>query len=500
MASTIKSLMKDTAIYGLSSILGRFLNWMLVPLHVRAVSSTGEYGIISNLYAWTAMVMIILIFGLETGLFRYINQSKEPNKVYTTTLWSVGFNVLVFLVLGLVFLSPISTALGYAGNSDIVAMLMIIVAMDSFSAIPFAYLRYKKRPVRFALVKFISIGLIIFFNCFFLLACPWLLNHFPASVNWFYTPGYVIGYIFIANLISSAMTLLLLSPQLRHVGRVFDLQLWKKMMHYSFPLLLLGIAGNFNKMADKILFPLLFEDRAYADQQLGIYAACFKIAVVMVMFTQAFRYAYEPFIFNKKEGHDADERVVYASAMKYFIIFSLFIYVGVIGYLDILKHFVSSAYYAGLAVVPLVMFGEMMFGIYSNLSLWYKITDKTFWGTIFSVTGCALTVLIIIFGAPRFGFMACACASVISNTLIMLLSYFIGKKYYHVPYDLRSIGFYVLIASVLVSLELLGWNYIPDSMSWLRIMINTLLILIMLYVIIKRDIPLSQISLLTKKQ
>jgi O-antigen/teichoic acid export membrane protein len=273
----------------------------------------------------------------------------------------------------------------------------------------------------------------------------------------------------------------------------FDFQRLKKMLRYSFPILILGIAGIFNQTADKILFPFLFEDKAYADAQLGIYGACAKIALVMIMSIQAFRYAYEPFIFAHNK--DNDDKKPYIEAMKYFIIFSFVIFLGVMFYIDILKHFVKSTYYAGLSVVPVVMLGELFFGIYYNLSIWYKLTDKTHWGAYFSIIGCALTVAIIIGFVPRYGFIACAWASFASNFVMMLLSYFVGQKKFPIAYNLRSALFYTITAAACYSAAMIP----PIGSTVIRLSYRTIILLIFIAIILKRDLPLSTLPIIGKR-
>ncbi|MDR2472658.1 MAG: oligosaccharide flippase family protein [Tannerella sp.] len=494
-SSGLRQLAKETAIYGMSSILGRVLNWLLVPIYTRVLINTGEYGIVTNIYAWTALLLILLTYGMETGFFRFVNADKalstkankkgfnlpeSQNVIYSTTLYSIASTSLIFIVLAITFLSPISSALGYAENKEYIAMMACIVAVDAFCCIPFAWLRYKNRPVRFAFIKLANIFLNIFLNIFFLIVCPWINARNPQLISWFYSPDYGVGYIFVANVFTTAMTLLMLVPDMMPGLKTRPNRLkLKEMLKYSYPLLILGIAGIFNQTADKILYPFIIEDKTVADAQLGIYGACFKIAVIMVMFIQAFRYAYEPFIFSRNRtnvnanvGANANTTAAnanavtnavtnattttavaavgkqYSEAMKYFIIFALVIFLGVMFYLDIIKYFVGEQYYSGLSVVPLVMLGELFFGIYFNLSVWYKLTDQTRWGAYFSIIGCIATVLIIILFVPTFGFIACAWASVASNLLMMLLSYFIGRKRYPIKYDLRSALIYSLLAAV----------------------------------------------------
>ena len=495
MAGGIKSLAKDTATYGLSSIIGRFLNWMLVPMYTRVLANTGEYGIVTNIYGWVALFLVLLTYGMETGFFRFINKKEEsePMRVYATTLYSIAFTSSVFIVGLLIFLNPISGVLGYAANPEYIGIMACIVAIDAFCCIPFAYLRYKGKSIRFAAIKLINIFLNIFLNIFFLVICPKINDSNPDMISWFYRPDYGVGYIFVANVFTTIFTFVMLIPDMLPGLRAkFDFQLFRKIFHYSFPILILGIAGIFNQTADKILFPFLFDDKDYAESQLGIYGACFKIAVVMIMFIQAFRYAYEPFIFAKNK--DNDSKKSYVEAMKYFIIFSLVIFLGVMFYLDILKHFVDSKYYSGLVVVPIVMLGELFFGIYYNLSVWYKLTDKTKWGAYFSIIGCILTVTIIIIFVPRYGFIACAWASFTSNLLMMLLSYFIGQKKFSIPYNIRSALFYGVAATMFYFIGML-----PQIESdVLRLLYRTVLLLIFIGIIIKKDLPLSEIPVIGK--
>lgn len=485
----MKRLAKDTAVYGLSSILGRMLNWLLVPMYSRVLAGTGEFGVMTNLYGWTALLLVLLTYGMETGFFRFINKKeiKNPMQVYSTTLISVGFTSVLFTIAGLIFLLPISNSLGYAEHPEYVAMLILIVSLDAFTAIPFAYLRYANRPIKFASIRLLIIFLNIALNIFLLVVCPWFYTNHPSLISWFYIPDYGVGYVFIANLIGSVLCLLLLVKELRGFTYSFDASLLKKMLRYSLPILILGLAGVFNQTADKILFPFLFDDKVYATEQLGIYGACFKIAVIMVMFTQAFRFAYEPFIFAKNKSED--NRKSYAEAMKYFIIFSLLIFLGVMFYLDILKYFVAPDYYPGLKVVPIVMLGELFFGIYFNLSLWYKLSDQTQWGAYFSTLGCVVTVCIIVFFAPLYGFMACAWASFACNLLMMVISYLVGQKKFPIKYDLRSAFIYFVAAGILYAVGMLP----VISSEAIRLLYRTLLLGVFIAFIIKRDLPLREL-------
>ena len=490
----LKSLAKDTAIYGLSSIVGRFLNYMLVPLYTAVLpASSGGYGVVSIVYAFTALMLVLLTFGMETGFFRFANKSGEaPMKVYANSLLSVGGVSLIFVLLCLLFLQPIANLLDYGNHPEFIAMMAMVVALDSFQCIPFAYLRYKKRPIKFAAIKLLSIIGGIGLNLFFLLLCPWLNVHFPATVSWFYDPDYLVGYIFISNLIISAVQMFFFIPELRGFAYKLDKALLKRMVVYSFPVLILGLVGILNQTVDKMIYPFLFEDRQEGLVQLGIYAATSKIAMVMAMFTQAFRYAYEPFVFGK--NREGDNRKMYAAAMKYFLIFSLLAFLAVMFYLDLMRYLVARGYWEGLGVVAVVMLAEICKGIYFNLSFWYKLTDETRWGAYFSLIGCAIIVMMNIVFVPVYGYIASAWASVAGYGVIMLLSYWMGQKKYPIQYDLKSLGLYILLAAVLYVIG----EQVPISDLVLRLAFRTVLLLLFVAYIVKKDLPLSQLPVINR--
>lgn len=489
----MKGLVKDTAIYGLSSIVGRFLNWCLVPLYTN-VFTQGEYGVVTNIYAYVAVTLVILIYGLETGFFRFANHEKynDPDLVYTTGLTSLAVSSSAFFIAILLFLHPIAGALGCGSHPEFIWIMALTVAIDAFTSLPFAYLRYQKRAWRFALIKLLSIAINIGMNLFFILLCPVIYRHHPAWIEWFYDPTWGVGYIFAANLISSAIVLLALTPEIFRRYR-FNAEIWKRMLVYSYPILILGVAGIMNQSIDKILFPFLIPGEE-GVAQLGIYGANYKIAIIMVMFTQAFRFAYEPFIFEKHKKSGGDSLSVYSEAMKYFIIFGLFIFLGVMFYLDILKYFIGQAFFSGLAVVPIVMLAELFFGIFFNLSLWYKLTDRTIWGAYFSLFGCAITVSINILFVPRFGYMASAWAAFTSYLAMMLASYFIGQRKFPIRYDLRSALRYSLLTAVLY----LAAVYIEIANPLLRYSFRTLLLAVYIAYTIRHDLPLKELPFVGK--
>ena len=478
----VKSLAKDTAIYGVSSIVGRFLNWCLVPLYTRLFPED-MYGVVTYVYSIVALTLIILTYGMETGFFRFANHERysNPDEVYSTSLTSLGFTSTLFFALVLLFLEPVSRAMECGGHESYVWMMALAVAIDAYSCIPFAYLRYKKRPVRFAMLKLVNIGLNIVLNIFFLLICPWLMRVAPGWVEGFYVADFGIGYIFLSNLIASAVTLLMLLPDIVRIPLKFNGRLLREMLAYSFPLLVLGIAGIMNQTLDKILYPVLATSDAMAG--LGIYGANYKIAIVMVMFIQAFRFAYEPFIFSQSRERGDNKLQAYRDAMKYFVIFALFIFLGVMYYLDILRYFVRPDYWAGLKVVPVIMAAEFFFGIFFNLSLWYKLTDKTVWGTWFSLLGLAVTVVLNVLLVPRYGYMGCAWAAFCCYGVMMLASYFVGNAKYPIGYNVGRLIFYVGLAGVLYPLGCC----IELGAHWADFIYRGALLAVYVFVVMRRE-------------
>ena len=474
----LKSLAKETAIYGVSSIVGRFLNYLLVPVYTIALpASSGGYGVVTNIYAWVALILVLLTCGMETGFFRFANKGQDdPMRVYSTTLLSVSIGSLVFVALGLLFLEPIAGWLEYGEHPWYIGMMMIVVAMDAIQSIPFAYLRYKKRPIKFAALKLLFIFLNIALNLFYYVILE----------------GNDVGYAFLFNLVCTSVVMVCMIPELRGFTYVLDKELLKRMLRYSLPLVILGVAGILNQVADKIIFPFVYPDEAEATIQLGIYGAASKIAMIMAMFTQAFRFAYEPFVFGKSK--EKDSREMYAQAMKFFIIFTLLAFLAVMFYLDILRHVIGRDYWDGLRVVPIVMAAEIFMGIYFNLSFWYKLIDETRWGAYFSLTGCIILILMNIFLVPQYGYIACAWAGFTGYGVAMLLSYFVGQKKYPIQYDLKAIGMYVLLAAVLY----VAAEYVSIDNIYLRMAYRTVLLLLFIAYVVKRDLPLKQIPILNK--
>ena len=471
--ANLKSLAKDTAIYGLSSIVGRFLNYLLVPLYTHYMpKDSGDYGVSTNIYAYTALILVLLTFGMETTLFRFANDGKyKPDTVFSTAMATVGSLTAVFLLLIFGFIDPISGALGYTEHPDYLLMMAVVVALDAIQAIPFSYLRFQKRAIRFASLKILFIVLNIALN-----------------VIYFVVLGKTsVFYVFFINLLCTALITFFFLPDMFRIHWKLDGQLLKTMFSYSWPILVLGIAGILNQVADKIIFPLVYPDEAQANVQLGIYGSCVKIAMIMAMITQAFRYAYEPIVFAKNK--DADKTEYYATAMKYFIIFTLLAFLCVMGWMPVLKYIIGADYREGLGVVPIVMMAEIFMGIYFNLSFWYKLIDKTIYGAWFSLAGCIVLFAVNILLIPTYGYWACAWGGFAGYGTAMVLSYMIGQQKNPIPYPLKSIATYFIGAMAAFALMKWGENNLP---AWGSFLFSNLMILGFIVKIIKSDLPLSR--------
>ena len=488
----LKSLAKDTAIYGLSSIIARFINYLLVPIQTaRFAASGGEYGVITNIYAYVSILVILLTFGMETTFFRFMNRENEdPEKVYSTTLRMLATTSLFSIVLVLLLLQPIAGLAGYADNPEYVAVMYVTVAIDAFMCIPFAYLRYQHKPLKYAMLKIVNILLNITLNLLYLIILPALkLNPFGIYDEQFTLD---VAFVFYINLTCTVVSLMLLWKELRGFRFGFDKDVCKRMLTYTWPLLIMGVAGQLNQAASQILFPYFFDgSRQEARAQLGIYGACIKIAMIMVMITQAFRLAYEPLVFGNSK--DKNNREYYAKAMKFYLIFTLLAFMTVMGYLDLLKFIIGESYWEGLRVVPIVMAAEIMFGVFFNLSFWYKLTDRTIWGAYFSGIGAVLLVIVDVLFIPSCSYMACAWAGFIAYGVSMLLSYFIGQHYYPIRYPLRDMGIYTLAAALFFAAMTYGRQMLP---LWTSLVLNTVLILAFIAIIIRRDLPLHTLPVI----
>ena len=478
--ANLKSLAKDTAIYGLSSIVGRFLNYLLVPLYTYYMPhDTGDYGISTNIYAYTALILVLLTFGMETTLFRFANDDRsKPDTVFSTVMAVVGSLTLMFLLLIFGFIGPISEALGYSEHPDYLLMMAVVVALDALQAIPFSYLRFQKRAIRFASLKMLFI----------------LLN-ITLNVVYFVLLGKTsVFYVFFINLLCTGLITFFFVPDLFRIQWKFDGQLLRRMLSYSWPILILGIAGILNQVADKIIFPLVYPNEEQANVLLGDYGSCVKIAMIMAMITQAFRYAYEPIVFAKSK--DADKTEYYAAAMKYFLIFTLLAFLCVVGWMPLLQYIIGANYREGLGVVPIVMAAEIMMGVYFNLSFWYKLIDKTIYGAWFSLTGCLVLFAVNIIFIPQYSYWACAWGGVAGYGTAMVLSYVVGQKKNPIPYPMKDMATYVIATAVLYAVM----KILPTSWpAILTLTVNTLLIILFTALIVKKDLPLSSLPIIGKK-
>ena len=474
----LQAIAKDTAIYGLSSIVGRFLNYLLVPLYTAQLSAaSGGYGIITNIYAYVALILVLLTFGMETTYFRFTNKTHTDSEtVYGTTLMTVGSVSLLFAVLVLILLNPISQLMGYESHPEYIGVMAVTVAIDAFLCIPFAHLRQQKKALKFAALKLLNIGVSILLNL----------------IYFYWMDGKDVGYAFYINLVCTVMLAVCLLTEYTGFRWKLDTKLLRTMLSYSWPILVLGIAGILNQTADKMLFPYIYHG-SDMHEQLGIYGACSKIAMIMAMITQAFRFAYEPIVFAGVK--DKDQHEMYTQAMKYFIIFTLLAFLLVMAYLDILKYIIGADYWVGLRVVPIVMAAEIMMGIYFNLSFWYKIIDKTIWGAIFSGIGCLVLLAVNIIFVPRYGYIACAWGGFAGYGVAMLVSYFVGQKYYPLNYPLKDIAVYVISACVLC---MAMYKVHERASLWLSLTVNTLLVGLFIAYIIKRDFPLRNLPVIGK--
>ena len=489
----LQSLAKDTVIYGLSSIVGRFLNYLLVPLYTAKMSvESGNYGVVTNIYAWTALLLMILTFGFETTFFRFASrEGANVSKTFSMSMQVIGTLCGVFLAAEFLFLPDISTALGYAANPEFEGIKAVVVALDALQAIPFGLLRFQKRPIKFASLKLLNIFTNIALNLIVFLFLPVLYEKNPDVIGSFYSPHNQAFYVFFINLVCTAFITLFFIPECRLFRFTADRALLKSMLKYSWPLLLLGIAGILNLNADKIIYTQLVPGQQ-GKMELSVYGAAVKVAAIMAMLMQAFRYAYEPFVFGNSATKDS--KALNAKAMKYFIVIALMAFLVVMFYMDILRHLINPDYWEGLKVVPIVMAAEIFMGIYFNLSFWYKLNDETYWGAIFSFIGCAILFAVNILFVPRYGYIACAWGSFAGYFTAMTLSYIVGQQRNATKYDITGIAAYVALFAVLYGISIV----LPIENSIAKMAVNTLLLSVFVAYFVKKDLPLNQIPVIKR--
>lgn len=439
----IKKLASQTVIYGLPSIAGRFLNYLLTYLYTR-VFATEQFGVNSEFYAYSGFFAVLLAFGMETGFFRFYKKADEDKRVFSTSLIFIVSASLMFVLFGFVFSQPVAASLKYQGHEEYIRWFVLILAMDAIAAIPFVKLRAENRAARFAFIKTAEIAINIGFNIFFLVLCrSAYMNQSDNLLAHIYKPEVGVGYVFISNLAASAVKLVLLSPQLKGIASGFSMEIFQKMLRYSLPMVVIGFAGIINEMLDRMIlkYYLPYDDLTNL-RMLGIYGACYKLSVLMTLFIQAFRYAGEPFFFAYAEKENAKK--MYADVMKYFVIFCVFVYLLVMLFMDWFKLFIGPDYRSGLGVVPVLLIANLFLGIYVNLSVWYKLTDRTLLGAYVSIGGALLTVLLNILFIPEYGYHASAWATLACYGSMAGASYLLGKKYYPVPYQTLRTGAYII--------------------------------------------------------
>lgn len=483
--SHLKNLAGQTVVYGFSTIVSRFLSYLLTPFYTYIFLPTA-FADVTILYAYVTFVNIILTYGMETGLF-FFAKKEEPAKVFGTAFISILATTSLFVIFTLVFLKNVSSAIGYAHNIRFIFWFILILGFDSLTAIPFANLRQKNKAFKFALLKLANVLITILFNVILITIIPHFL-----------TKGKIFGFeykltvelIFIANFLGSFVTFLLLIPDLIKEKIKFSFELWKRMVSYSYPLLFAGIIGTINETLDRILLQNYLPKHVNFMAQIGIYGACVRVAMLMAIFTQMFRFAAEPFFFNRDKGED--QKGILADSTKYFFLFGLIIFLGVISYLDIIQYFIGPKYREGLKIVSVYMLGSLGLGIYFNLSFWYKLNGKTYFGIIITAIGAFITVLLNILFIPQFGYVASAWARLVCYVTIILIAYFLGQAYYPIDYPIAKMFRYLVVCLALfvVAYFLKFHNIIFDLAK------NTLIFVSFLYYLERKE---NVITLFIKK-
>ncbi len=488
--NTLKRLAGQTAIYGLSSIVGRLINFLLVPLYTR-VFLPGEYGVVTIMYTYVAVLLIVLTYGMETTFFRFSEQNPEQkNKVFSTSFISILFTSSLFMLFVILWRQSLAEVMRYPDNVEYIVWIGLIIGLDALAAIPFARLRAENKAMRFVLIKLTGIAVNILLVLFFLLLCPWLLENAGSTtrqyVAYIYNPNIGVGYVFISNLVASVIALMLLSPAMRQVHAKPDLKLLKKMLIYALPLLVAGLAGWVNEALDKLLLKYILPKET-AMSQVGIYGAVYKLSIMMTIFIQAFRFAAEPFFFAQAKQQDAKQ--TYAQVMNYFVMACLAIFLGITLFMDVVKHFIGPEYHEGLVVVPILLLANLFLGIYFNLSIWYKLTGKTYYGAWFAVAGAVITILLNLWWIPIMGYYGSAWATLICYLSLAILSFVFGQKHYKIPYQVIRVLLMVFFA-VLIFLVSFFTAGLPTTLMYVA---HLLLLGLFLFVLIITDSKLRTV-------
>jgi O-antigen/teichoic acid export membrane protein len=468
----VKKLAGQTLVYGLGTIVPRFLHYaVLTPFYTRIFTNTSDYGVVTELYAWMVLLLVILTYGMETGFFRFVQNKDESERVYSTALISLLVSSILFVIIVNIFIEPVSAVMNYRNNYDYIRMFAAIVALDAFTAIPFAKLRKENRPLVFSTIKIINVFITLILVIFLLKVAPGIYEH---SNGWFksiYNPEYKVGYIFVANLVSSAATLLMLLPVILKTKFVFDKIIWRRMISYSFPLLLAGLSGSINDAIDKILLRRIIGEEEGLSI-LGKYGAAYKIGVLMALFIQMFRFAAEPFFFERAKH--ADAKKTYSFVMKYFIIIMLVVFLGINLYISGFQYIVGQNYRDALVVVPIISMAYLLYGIYMNHSIWYKLNDLTRYAVYITIIGALITIIINVLFIPVYGYMASAWAHVVSYGAMIIFSFIFAEKHYKVKYDMSKLISYFILA---IAMVIFGYFYQYSNLIS-ELIINSVLILI----------------------
>lgn len=432
----------------MGTVVPRLLNYIVLTPFFTRIFQLGEYGIVTELYAYIVFLMVILTYGMETGFFRYAEKQRDPDEVFTTSLVSLFVTSLLFITGVWIFSGNIADLLDYGDHKEYIVMIGIIVGIDAFTAIPFARLRQKNKALKFALIKISSVLINISLNFLLLYFIPkYDLHEKYKIISGIYSENIGVGYVFISNLVGSLISLLLLMDEILKVKIKFNNKLWKELICYSLPLLVAGLAGTINEALDRVLLKHLITSELKPIEQLGIYGANYKIAVLMQLFVQMFRFAAEPFYFARAKEKNAE--VLFADIMKYFVIVCMVIFLMVTLYMDIFKHFIGKAYYEGLHIVPVILYAIFMLGIFFNLSIWYKLKNLTRYGAIITISGALITFGINWFFIPQYGYSASAWAHFVCYLTMVIISYILGQHFYRIKYDLKAILFYAILPVVI---------------------------------------------------
>jgi len=457
--SVIKKFLGQTAVYGLSTVFSRLFNFILTPLFTK-VYATSVYGIFTTLYSYASLINAVLAFGMESTYFRYLNKHEDKKQeVYNNSFICIAFIALLFLISGNVFADAIAAWINNGQKTQVldyqqyIRFFVWLLFLDAICVIPFAKLRADDKAFKYSLIKFLNIGTFVGFNLFFIYVVPLIISNQGSAGAWFeswYRPGWV-GYVFISNLIASAVTFLLLLPEFLQIRFRFDKGLFYKMLSYSWPILVANLSFIVNENLDKIVLSRLLPD-AIADVQVGIYGAVCKIAIFLSIFITAFRLGAEPFFFS--HAKQANARNTYAIILHYFVIALSLLFVALVANIELLKHFIQNkAYWVGLPAVPYLLFGYVCLGIYMNLSIWYRLSDQTKYGLYISMIGAVITIVFNLVLIPKYSYMGSAWVSMLAYSVMMVISYVLGQKYYPIPYQLNRILAYLLISVVLVVLS-----------------------------------------------